>query len=580
MAEERTQRRLVAILAADVVGYSRMMGEDEAGTLAALKHRRREVLAPLVSQHGGRIFKLMGDGVLVEFPSVVDAVQCAVDVQKGMGTENAALPANKQVLLRIGINLGDVMVEGSDLYGDGVNLAARLEGLAEPGGICLSDTAHHHVAPKLPLDYHDLGEQRVKNFDKPVRVYSVGPAAVSARSDERAPAHEKPAIVVLPFANMSGDPEQEFFADGLTEDILTELSRFRDLLVISRSTSSRYKGKPVEVKKIARELAVQYLLEGSVRKVGNRVRITVQLIDAEADRHIWADKYDRDLADIFAIQDEVTSSVVATLPGRVEVATRERSANKPTENMAAYECVLAGKLLHHRSTKEDNAAALKMLERAIKLDPKYAHAHAWLACTLGQAWVNGFCTDRDAAWNRVLEELQTAHALDNNDSDVHRILAAVNLTRNDFDQASYHQERALALNPNDDLIVVQQGEVLTWLGRPEEGIDWIKKAMRLNPYHPERFWNHLGRAYFVARRYAEAIEAFKRITAPDHTHHAFLAAAQAQMGNEAEARRYAGEVLSRKPDFTVESYLATVHYRRQEDLEHHRESLLKAGLPA
>jgi adenylate cyclase len=580
MAEERTQRRLVAILAADVVGYSRMMGEDEAGTLAALKHRRREVLAPLVSQHGGRIFKLMGDGVLVEFPSVVDAVQCAVDVQKGMGTENAALPANKQVLLRIGINLGDVMVEGSDLYGDGVNLAARIEGLAEPGGICLSDTAHHHVAPKLPLDYHDLGEQRVKNFDKPVRVYSVGPAAASARSDERTPAHEKPAIVVLPFANMSGDPEQEFFADGLTEDILTELSRFRDLLVISRSTSSRYKGKPVEVKKIARELAVQYLLEGSVRKVGNRVRITVQLIDAEADRHIWADKYDRDLADIFAIQDEVTSSVVATLPGRVEVATRERSANKPTENMAAYECVLAGKLLHHRSTREDNAAALNMLERAVKLDPKYAHARAWLACTLGQAWVNGFCTDRDATWNRVLEELQTAHALDSNDSDVHRILAAVNLTRNDFDQASYHQERALALNPNDDLVVVQQGEVLTWLGRPEEGIDWIKKAMRLNPYHPERFWNHLGRAYFVAHRYAEAIEAFKRITAPDHTHHAFLAAAQARMGNEAEARRHAGEVLARKPDFTVESYLATVHYKRQEDLEHHRESLLKAGLPA
>jgi adenylate cyclase len=579
MAEERTQRRLVAILAADVVGYSRMMGEDEAGTLAALKHRRSEVLAPLVTRHGGRIFKLMGDGVLVEFPSVVDAVQCAVDVQKGMETENAALPANKQVLLRIGINLCDVMVEGSDLYGDGVNLAARIEGLAEPGGICLSDTAHHHVAAKLPLDYHDLGEQRVKNFDKPVRVYSVGPAAVSARSDERTHAHEKPAIVVLPFANMSGDPEQEFFADGLTEDILTELSRFRDLLVISRSTSSRYKGKPVEVKKIARELAVQYLLEGSVRKVGNRVRITVQLIDAEADRHIWADKYDRDLADIFAIQDEVTSSVVATLPGRVEVATRERSAHKPTENMAAYECVLAGKLLHHRSTREDNAAALNMLERAVKLDPKYAHARAWLACTLGQAWVNGFCTDRDATWNRVLEELQTAHALDSSDSDVHRILAAVNLTRNDFDQASYHQERALALNPNDDLVVVQQGEVLTWLGRPEEGIDWIKKAMRLNPYHPERFWNHLGRAYFVAHRYAEAIEAFKRITAPDHTHHAFLAAAQARMGNEAEARRHAGDVLARKPDFTVESYLSTVHYKRQEDLEHHRESLRKAGLP-
>ncbi|HXQ42236.1 MAG TPA: adenylate/guanylate cyclase domain-containing protein [Candidatus Udaeobacter sp.] len=580
MAAEPSQRRLTTILAADVVGYSRLMGEDEAGTLAALKQRRREVLAPLVNQHGGRIFKLMGDGVLVEFASVVNAVQCAVEVQKGMAAANAALPAEKQVLLRIGINLGDVIVEGSDLYGDGVNLAARLEGLAEPGGICLSETAHHHVASKLPLGYRDLGEQSVKNFAKPVRVYSIGPETPQARREEPAQLRDKPAIVVLPFANMSGDPEQEFFADGLTEDILTELSRFRELLVISRNTSSRYKGKAVDVKKIAKELAVHYLLEGSVRKAGNRVRVTVQLIDAETDRHIWADRYDRELADIFAIQDEVTASVVATLPRRVEAARRERSASKPTENMAAYECVLTGKVLHHRSTKQDNEAALAMLERAIKLDPQYAHAHAWLACTLGQSWTNGYCEDRDATWNRILEELRTAHALDDNDSDVHRILAAVHLAHNDHDKATYHQERAIALNPNDDLIVVQEGEVLTWLGRPEEGVTWIKKAMRLNPYHPERFWNHLGRAYFVARRYAEAVEAFKHITAPDHTHHAFLAAAHAQIGNEAETRGHAGQVLARKPDFTVQSYLSTVHYKSQEDLDHHRAGLMKAGLPA
>jgi len=579
MAEERAQRRLAAILAADVVGYSRLMAEDEAGTLAALKLRRREVLAPLVNQHGGRIFKLMGDGVLVEFPSVVDAVQCAVAVQKEMAGANAVLPANKQVLLRIGVNLGDVMVEGSDLYGDGVNLAARLEGLAEPGGICLSETAHHHVASKLRLGYRDLGEQSVKNFDRPVRVYSVGTEPAPAGSQATGPMRDKPAIVVLPFANMSGDPEQEFFADGLTEDVITELSRFRDLLVISRNTSTRYKGKAVEVKKIARELAVHYLLEGSVRKVGNRVRVTVQLIDAETDRHIWADRYDRELEDIFAIQDEVTSSVVATLSRRVEAATRERAANKPTENMVAYECVLAGKLLHHRSTKEDNVAAMVMLERAIELDPRYAHAHAWAACTLGQAWSNGFCADRDATWNRIIEELQTAHALDDNDSDVHRILAAVHLTHNDHDKATYHQDRALALNPNDDLIVVQQGEILTWLGRADEGIDWIKKAMRLNPYHPERYWNHLGRAYFVAHRYSEAVEAVKHITTLDHFHHAFLAAANGQTGNEVEARTHAKEALARKPDFTAADYLSTVHYKRQEDLDHHRASLLKAGLP-
>src|SRR5579862_2200600 len=318
MAEEPSQRRLTTIFAADVVGYSRLMGEDEAGTLAALKQRRQDVLAPLVKQHGGRIFKLMGDGVLVEFPSVVNAVQCAVEVQKGMLAANAGLPADRQIVLRIGVNLGDVIVEGGDLYGDGVNLAARLEGLAEPGGICLSDTAHQHVGNKLQLAFRDMGEQSVKNFAKSVRVYSIageGPAALlGAAPAESLSGRDKPAIVVLPFANMSGDAEQEFFADGLTEDILTELSRFRDLLVISRNTSSRYKGKPVDVKKIARELAVHYLVEGSVRKAGNRVRVNVQLIDTESDRHIWAERYDRDLSDIFAIQDEITTSIVATLP--------------------------------------------------------------------------------------------------------------------------------------------------------------------------------------------------------------------------------------------------------------------------
>ena len=576
-----SERRLTTILAADVVGYSRMMGEDEAGTLAALKHRRREVLTPLVTQHGGRIFKLMGDGVLVEFPSVVNAVQCAVEVQKAMEAANAGQPANRQVVLRIGVNLGDVIVEGGDLYGDGVNLAARLEGLAEPGGICLSDTAHQHVANKLAVAFRDMGEQPVKNFPKPVRVYSIGGegAAGGAPAGDTSHQRDKPAIVVLPFANMSGDQEQEFFADGLTEDILTELSRFRDLLVISRNTSSRYKGQPVDVKKIARELGVQYLVEGSVRKAGNRVRVNVQLIDAEADRHIWAERYDRDLSDIFAIQDEITTAIVATLPRRVEAAMRDRAASKPTESMAAYECVLAGKLLHHRSTADDNAAALRMLERAIELDPNYAHAHAWLGCTLGQSWVNGFAKDREAAWKRMTGELATALSLDDNDSDVHRIMSAMNVNLRKLDKAKYHQDRALALNPNDDLIVVQQGELLTWLGQADEGAEWIKKAMRLNPFHPERFWSHLGRAYFTGRHYAEAIEAFKKLSAPDHFQHAFLAASYAGLGDEAQAKIHAGEVLKLQPGFKVTAYLATLPYERAEDGQHHRALLLKAGLP-
>jgi adenylate cyclase len=333
------------------------------------------------------------------------------------------------------------------------------------------------------------------------------------------------------------------------------------------------------VRQVARELRVQYMVEGSVRKVGNRVRVTVQLIDGEADRHIWAERYDRQLEDIFAIQDEVTCAIVATLPGRLEAATRERVARKQADNMVAYECLLAGKLQHHRSNRADNEAALRLLDRAVALDSNYAHAHAWRACVLGQSWVNGYCQDRDATWNEMVRELTIALDLDSDDSDVHCILAAVNLTAKEHDKAVFHQERALSLNPNDDLIVVQQGEFLTWLGRPEEGIPWIEKAMRLNPYHPERFWNHLGRAYFVARRYGEAVAAFSRITVPDHLHHAFLAACHAELGNEAAARSHVAEVLKREPAFCIENYLKTLHCKRPEDVEHHRAALIKAGLP-
>ena len=393
-----------------------------------------------------------------------------------------------------------------------------------------------------------------------------------------APVTDKPSIAVLPFVNMSGDREQEFFVDGMTEDIITELSRFRDLFVISRNSAFVYKGKAVNIQKVAQELGVQYVVEGSVRKAGNRVRVTVQLIDAETDRHIWAERYDRELEDIFAIQDDVTSAIVATASGRIAAAAQDRVQRKTTNNMAAYELVLTGKVLHHRSTRDDNAEAVRMLDRAIALDANYAHAHAWKACTLGQAFVNGWADDPGTTFKQIAEALETALALDDNDSDVHRILAAVNLLRHDYDKAMYHQARALSLNPNDDLIVVQQGELLTWIGRPDEGIDWILKAMRLNPYHPERFWSHLGRAYYTARRYPEAINAFRRIGKPDHTHFAFMAAAAVQMGGASAAAAHAGEVRARQPNFSVATYLGTMHYQQDSDRAHYREGLLKAGL--
>jgi adenylate cyclase len=582
------ERRLAAVVAADMVGYSRLMEVDEAGTLARLKTHRIELIDPAITKNRGRVIKTTGDGMLVEFQSVVDAVTCAVEIQRRMMRRNADVPAARWIQFRIGINLGDVIVDEDDLFGDGVNIAARLEALAEPGGICVSGAVRDQVGGRLEdIIFEDLGDQQVKNIARPIRVFRVRLEQNTGVAPERAsdagvptPRSKKPSIAVLPLANMSGDSEQEFFADGLTEDIITELSRFHDLLVISRNSAFVYKGKAVKVQDVGREFGVDYVLEGSVRKAGGRIRVTVQLIDAETDRHIWAERYDRELEDIFAIQDEMTRAIVATLPGRVEAAGHDRAKRKPTDNMIAYECVLAAKVLHHRSTRTDNEQAQRLLDRAIALDPNYAHAHAWKACVLGQSWIYGWCIDNGMTLQQVVNELEIALALDENDSDVHRILAAVNLTRDDHDKATYHQERALALNPNYDLVVVQQGELLTWLGRPEEGIEWIRKAMRLNPHHPERFWSHLARACYCAERYAEAAEALSRLTRPDHTHHAFLAATFAQMGNSIAAGAHATEVLKREPQFSVAAYLATQHYRHEVDRKRHEAGLLKAGLPA
>ena len=587
MEAHKPDRRLAAIVAADVVGYSRLMETDEAGTLARLKTIRLELIDPAIARCKGRIIKTTGDGLLIEFQSVTEALRCAVDFQERMERRNRDMPASRALLYRIGVNLGDVIVDEDDIFGDGVNVATRLESIAEPGSICVSSAVRDQVGDRLELVYEDLGEQTVKNISRPIRVYKVVIGGAKPNADHAAEgatgapreSAKKPAIAILPFVNMSGDPEQEFFADGLTEDIITELSRFRQLLVISRNAVFVHKGKPVKAQQIAREFGVDYIVEGSVRKAGERVRVTVQLIDGETETHIWAERYDRKLEDIFEIQDEVTSSIASTLFGRVEAARLGRAQRRTTGNMAAYEHLLAGKVLHHASKRESNAEALRNLERALELDPNYAHAHAWKACVVGQAYIHNWCEDRFVSERTILAELQTALALDDNDADVHRILAAVNLTFNEFDKAAYHQERALNLNPNSDLIVVQQGEMLTWFGRPEEGIDWVRRAMRLNPYHPERFWGHLGRAQYGARAYGDAVGSFSRLTAPEYGHHAFIAASLAQLGNRIAAGAHVREVIDRDPAFCVRSFLDTLHYRQPADAEHLREGLLKAGLP-
>lgn len=579
------ERRLAAVLAADMVGYSRLMEADEQGTLARLRTHRIELIDPAIAKNRGSIIKTTGDGMLVEFSSVSAAVACAAEVQSRMRRRNTDVPPDQRIQFRVGINLGDIIFDEGDIYGSGVNVAARLEQIAGVGEVCISSAVHDQVRRTSDLQFEDLGDKHLKNISEPVRVFRLlldGDAAVEQPANAEAPEAPvpvvKPSIAVLPFANMSGDPDQEFFVDGLTEDLLTELSRRHELFVISRNSSFVYKGQAVNVRDVAEKLDARYIVEGSVRKGGNRLRITVQLIDSSNDAHIWAEKYDRTLDDIFEIQDEVVSAIVATLPGRIEAAQQDEVSRKKPSSLAAYECVLAAKVLHHRSTAEDNAEAMKLIDRAVELDSEFAHAHAWRGCIRGQAWGYGWCEDTEEMLQLALASIQKAASMDDNDADVHRLMAAVSILQENLEQAQYHQERALALNPNYDLVVVQMGELLTWQGRPEEGAEWIRKAMRLNPHFPVRFWSHLGKAHFTARLYEQALTDFKRLPSTDAVQTGLVAACHSWLGNMQQAQDSVAQIRELQPEATVEGLLAGLHYGRTEDQEHFCEGLRNAGL--
>ena len=523
------ERRLSAIVAADVVGYSRMMGANEAGTLEALKAARAEIVDSRIATHQGRLVKLTGDGILVEFPSVVNAVACAAEVQRALRDRNAAVPRDRRIEFRIGVSLGDVMVEGDDIYGDGVNIAVRLERFSKPGGIAISQTVRDHVGNRLDLAFEDCGEQKLKNIEKPVRVYSIslgttlaGTTTGAAMKREERPQERRPSVAVLPFTNMSGDPEQEYFSDGITEDIITDLSKISGLFVVARNTAFTYKDKPRTVQQVGQELGVQFLLEGSVRKAGSRVRVTGQLVSTEEGDHIWAERFDRDLTDIFAIQDEITHAIVEQL--KVKLLPQERNSieQTPTDNVEAYTYYLRGRQFLHRHSKSYYHLARRMFAKAIELDPRYARAYAGIAdcdsflllhyhvdVPIGRILANtdkalaldnrlaeahasrGLALSIEKRFEESVTEFEQATALDRNSFEAHYLYARASFAHGNFERAATLFERAAEINPDDYQSLILLIQTYRSLGRDEEkdsaarrGIERAEREVILHPEDP------------------------------------------------------------------------------------------------
>jgi adenylate cyclase len=588
MAEERVERRLTAILAADVAGYSRLMGADEEGTLAALKTLRREVADRKIKEHRGRIVNTTGDGLLCEFASVVDAVRCAFEVQREIAARNADVQADRRIDFRIGINLGDIILDDNDIFGDGVNVAARLEALAEPGGICVSRVVRDQVRDKLAISFEDMGEQQVKNITRPVRAYRallVGgadrPSILSETTASRA-TPGRPSIAVLPFKNVSGDPEQEYFVDGITEDIITALSKWRWFLVIARNSAFAYKGKSVDLKEVGRDLGVRYVLEGSTRRAGQRVRISSQLIDIATGTHLWAERYDRDLTDIFAVQDDITSRVVAAIEPAVFRAESQLVIAKRPEHMGAWDYCQRGFWHVNKGTRADGMTAYSLFKQALALDPNLADAHLGLARALIVQWDYGSVEDFAPFVRQARESALQAVALDSENPQAQYVLAQTSLWAGDVGAAIAHASRAIELNGNFALGHFYLGIALSLDGRHEEALEAIETGWRLSPRDPRAstWLANKARVFYHLRRYEEAIET--ALSARRIRPHAYgslvLIASYAQLGRDEEAKNALADMnaLPGGGEKTTRWYLD--RYSDPATREHMADGLRKAGL--
>ena len=584
MAEERLQRRLAAILSADVVGYSRLMGLDEAGTLSRLNALRRELIDPAIAGHSGRIVKLMGDGALVEFASAVNAVTCAIEIQRQLRERDARGFEANPIKFRIGINVGDIIIDGEDILGDGVNIAARIEGIAEPGGISISEDAWRQVQGKVVANFVDAGEQSLKNIGRPIRVYRLDlvPKTASEAPRPALAAPDRPSVAVLAFTNMSGDPEQEYFSDGISEDIITDLSKLSELHVTARNSTFTYKGKPVDVKRVGRELGVRYVLEGSVRKAGNRVRVTGQLIDAESGAHIWADRFDRDLTDIFAVQDELTREIIAALKIKLSEAEKALIVAASTNNEDAHDFFLKGReaLWRPKRDREMFTEATACFRRAIELDPNYGAPYAGLGFAYlldyQHHWSDGSENSLPTAERLISESLSK----DDKDPFVHYVAAMVGMWKKDYEWWAREADLALSLNPNYALAINVRGLVHIYTGEPAKAVPYIEHAIRLDP--AQQLYRHfLGTAYFVAGNYETAAAVFKdriAMTPTTDLSRAFLASALGHLGRSEEARQIWRELRELNPGYSYVDHIGRLPFRDSADADKFTDGLRMAGL--